>query len=84
MNKRELAELLKYSHPKQLYVVNWENILHLLHCPFKAIVKHDIGVLKKGELVAVDEVKVSTDIITVFIIQNQAYYFWHFEIVIDE
>lgn len=84
MNKRELAKLLKYSHPKQLYVVDWKDALRLLNCPFKVVVKDDIGELVKGELVEVDEVKITTELITVFIVQNQAYYFWHFEILVDD
>ena len=84
MKKRELAELLKYSHPKQLYVVDWKKSLRLLICPFKVIVRGDIGTMKKNEMVEVDEVKVTLELITVFIIKNQAYYFWHFEILVDE
>lgn len=84
MKKNELAELLKYSHPKQLYVVDWKNSLRLLSCPFKVLVKSDVGGLQKNTIVEVDEVKVTTELITVFIVQNQAYYFWHFDILIDE
>jgi len=84
MNKRELAELLKYSSPKQLYVVTWNNLLKLLFCPFKVQVKHAIGDLKPLEIVMVDEVKVTQDFTTVFIIKGRAYFYYHFEILVVE
>lgn len=83
MNKKELADLLKYSHPKKLYVVDWQNSLIVLKCPFKAKVKKDIGSLKAKEIIEVDEVKVTLELITVFIVKNEAYYYYHFEILVD-
>jgi len=84
MNKNELAEFLKYSHPKQLYVVDWNNSLLLLICPFKAIVKGDIGTLKKNSIVYIDEVKVTLELTTVFIVGEKAYYYYHFEIIVED
>jgi len=81
MNEKHLAKLLKYSSSKELYVVDWTNSLLLLICPFKAIVKTDIGVLRKLEVVFIDEVKVTLELITVFVIKNQAYFYYHFEIL---
>ncbi|MGO3156356.1 hypothetical protein [Mesonia sp.] len=84
MNKQELAELLKYSSPKQLYVVTWNNLLQLLSCPFKVQVKHAIGDLKQSETAWVDEVKITQDLTTVFVIKGRAYFYYHFEILIEE
>lgn len=83
MNKKQLVELLKYSHPNKLYVIDWENSLVLLVCPFKAKVKSDIGDLKAKEIVYVDEIKVTLELITVFVVKNEAYYYYHFEILVD-
>ena len=83
MNKKQLAELLKYSHPRKLYVVDWNNSLVLLVCPFKALVKWKIGDLKAKEIVLVDEIKVTLELITVFVVKRKAYFFYHFEILVD-
>ncbi len=83
MNDKELAELLKYSSSKELYVVTWNNILKLLFCPFKVKANRNIGMLKKGQEIMVDEVKVTQELQTVYIIKNVAYYYYHFDIVID-
>ena len=80
MNDKELAELLKYSHPKQLYIVTWNNVLKLLFCPFKVKVLRDIGGLKKDEIVWVEEVKVTSDLKTVYKIKNKLYYYYYFNI----
>ena len=83
MNERELAKILNYSHPKELYVVDWRNKLLLLRCPIKAMVKNDIGHLKGNEVVLIEEIKVTLELITVFVIEGFAYYYYHFEIIID-
>lgn len=83
MNDKELAELLKYSHPKQLYIVTWNNVLKLLFCPFKVQVLQDVGELKKDEIVLIEEVKVTSDLKTVYVIKGKSYYYYHFDILID-
>ena len=82
MTKKELAELLKYSSPLEIYVITWNNTLIKLHCPFEVQVLQDIGTLKTGQFVLVDEIKVTIELKTVFIIDTKAYYYYHFEIVI--
>ncbi|GAA4803402.1 hypothetical protein [Litoribaculum gwangyangense] len=84
MDEKQLAELLKFSNPKVLYVVTWNNLLKLLFCPFKVQVIGDIGELKKGEIVWVEEVKVTMELKTVFKIKEKYYYHHHFEIQVDE
>lgn len=83
MNERQLAELLKYSSPNELYVITWNNLLKLLFTPFKVSVIEDIASLLKGEEVWVEEVKITKDLKTVYIIQGRAYYYHHFEILMD-
>jgi hypothetical protein len=83
MNKEDLAEQLKYSSSDCLYVVTWNNLLKQLFCPFKVNVIHQIGDLKKGERVWVEAIKVTIDLKTVYIIRGNAYYYNHFEIIIE-
>lgn len=83
MNDKELAGLLKYSHPKQLYIVTWNNVLKLLFCPFKVQVLKDIGTLRKDKIVWVEKVKVTSDLKTVYIVEGKNYYYHHFNILIS-
>ena len=83
MNERQLAELLKYSSPNELYIVTWNNLLKLLFTPFKVIVMDDLEKLAKGRVVWVEEVKVTKELKTVYIIKGKAYYYHHFEILAD-
>lgn len=82
MTKKELAEVLKHSSAREIYVITHYNILKRLFCPFPVIVLKDIGNLKSGQTVLVDEVKVTHELKTVYIIQNQAYYYNYFNILV--
>ncbi|MAM29598.1 MAG: hypothetical protein CMC13_11305 [Flavobacteriaceae bacterium] len=83
MSNEELADLLKYSNPKHLYIIDYNNVLVLIICPFNAQVLQDIGKLRAKEIVEVEMVKITLDLITVFIIEGKAYYYYHFEILIN-
>lgn len=82
MNKKQLADILKYSSPRTLYIVTWNNLLKELFCPFRVKVLHQVGELKKGQIVFVDEIKVTTELKTIFVIKGKAYYYYHFDILI--
>ena len=82
MTKKDLAELLKYSSPKELWVITWNNILKRIFCPFKVKVMQDVGLLKRGQIVLVSEVKVTLELKTVYVIDKEAYYYYHFEILV--
>jgi hypothetical protein len=77
-----MAELLKYSSPREIYVITYNNILKRLFCPFRVKVLQDIGALKRGHIVFVYEVKVTLELKTVFMINGQAYYYYHFDIIV--
>lgn len=84
MNEKELAEQLKYSSPRELYVVTWNNLLKLLITPFKVAVKQEIGSLKQGQIVWVEQVKVTMELKTVFVIKGQNYFYHYFDIIVEE
>ncbi len=81
MSEKELAEVLKYSSPKTLYIITWNNLLKQLFCPFEVVVKDQIGDLHKGQKVWGEGVKVTVKLITVFIVKGRVYYYYHFEIL---
>ena len=82
MTKKEFAEVLKYTSPNIIYVITWNNVLKKVFCPFKVMALGDIGDLKKGDVVLVEAVKVDLNLKTIFIIDNQAYYYHNFYIII--
>lgn len=82
MTRSQLSELLKYSSPNELYIITHYNVLIRLFCPVKVQVVKDIGILKRGQIVFVDEIKVTIELKTVYIIDNDAYYYYHFNIMI--
>lgn len=81
MTKKELAELLKYSSPNELYVITHYGVLIRLFCPFRVTVLQEIGALKKGQIVLVQEIKVTYELKTVYIINNDAYFYYYFDII---
>ena len=83
MTKNQLNELLKYSNPKELYIVSWNNALRKLFCPFRVVVISEIGNLRKGETLYVDAVRITLNLKTVYEINGQNYFYYHFDILID-
>ncbi|WP_016988902.1 hypothetical protein [Flavobacterium sp. ACAM 123] len=84
MEDHELADVLKFSSPKELYVITYYNALRLLFCPFRVKVLSHVGLLRKGQLVWVNEVKVTTALKTIFIINGNAYHYHSFDILIED
>lgn len=83
MNREQLAELLRYASPYSIMVVTWQDRVMELRCPFRVQLKNDVGILTKGKIVEVEMVKLSTNLKTVFVIKGDAYYYYHFNILID-
>lgn len=81
MNKKEIAQILKFSSPNVLYVVDENNQLLKLECPFKVLVLVSVGELKKGVIESVSQVKVTNKLITVFCVKEKLYWCCYFEII---
>jgi Fe-S cluster assembly ATPase SufC len=81
MTRKQLLEVLKHSSPREIYVITHYNVLKRVFCPFRVTVLQDIGALKNGQTVLVDEIKVTLELKTVYIINNDAYYYYHFNIM---
>ena len=83
MIDKELAEQLEYSSSEWIYIVTWNNVLRQLLTPFKVAVISSVGELEIGQMVWVSQVKVTPQLKTVYIIKGKAYYYFHFDIIID-
>jgi len=84
MNEKELLDLLKFSNPKELWIITYNNLLKRLFCPFKVLVLTDTGFLKKGQVVWVDAIKITRELKTVYIIKDTAFYYHYFDIIVDD
>ena len=83
MTDENLAEQLKYSSSDWIYIVTCNNVLKQLLTPFKVLVIISVGELNTGEIVWVEQVKVTSKLITVFVINGKAYYYHYFDLIVD-
>tara|TARA_R110002096_G_scaffold36946_1_gene102897 strand:- start:172 stop:423 length:252 start_codon:yes stop_codon:yes gene_type:complete len=83
MDKNDLVEQLKYSSSEYLFVVTWNNLLKQLFCPFSVTVLKSVGSLRQGQIVSVEAVKVTMELKTVFVIDGRAYFYYHFDVLLD-
>jgi len=81
MTDSELVKWLQFSSNKSILIVNGHNLLQELLCPFKVLVIANIGALVMGQIVFVVEIKVTKDLVIVYIIGDKAYFYYHFEII---
>ena len=82
MSNKELIELLKYSSPHIIYVVNGQNRIIKLHTPFNLLVLRDIGGLNKKQIVSCTELKITKKGRIVFVINGKNYHTYNFDILI--
>ena len=81
MTNEEIAYVLKYSSPNSMLVI-WKNgRLVELNCPFEVRVVKPIGLYKKNQMLTVSAIKVTNNLITVYIISGLAYHYYHFDIM---
>jgi hypothetical protein len=81
MTDEEIAKVLKYSSPNSILIVSKTNRLEELNCPFQVQVIMPVGLYSKGQVLTVSIVKVTKDLITVYIISGLAYHYFHFDIM---
>ena len=74
MDYEKLSEILRFSTPKSLLIITWNNLLKELFCPFEVKVLKAVGNLEEGDRLWVQEIKVTTELKTVYIINDTAYY----------
>jgi hypothetical protein len=83
MDVNDLAEELSYSSSDSIYVVTFDNLLKQVFTPFKTSVLSDVGELLKGQIVWVEQVRMTLQLKTVFIVYGKAYYHFHFGFIIE-
>tara|TARA_Y100000815_G_scaffold275640_1_gene315533 strand:+ start:4660 stop:4917 length:258 start_codon:yes stop_codon:yes gene_type:complete len=82
MKTDEIADLFKFCSPHSILVMTWYNKVKELYCPFAVQAKVDIGTISQKEVKEVSAVKLSSKGTTIFIIEDQAYFYYYFEILL--
>ncbi len=79
-NERYIKDLFKLVGTDCILIVDQQGSLRRLLCPFNVLV---IGChpLKEGQVKDVIAVKISPDLVDVYIIEAKAYYHYNFQIV---
>ena len=80
-NKRYILELFKYVSQESILIINNTGHLERLNCPFYVKVLVDIYSLRKGSVKAVKAVRISVELLDVYIIESKAYYHFNFIIL---
>jgi hypothetical protein len=81
MDDQTINEINRYCSPYSLLVHTPTKLIRL-HCPFVVMVIIPVGDLKPEQLVKVSQVKTTKDKLLVYLIDNKAYYYYHFSILI--
>lgn len=82
MGKKEdiLIQINRFCRPDSLLVIDSQGVLRRLYCPFKVIVLIDIPLLKANDTMDVIGVKISTDLILLYVVRHVAYPYYLFRI----
>lgn len=80
MKNEHYAELFQYCSSNEIWVLTWYNKIKILKTPFRVKVLQNIGELKIGSYVKVDEVKLASNGKTIFKINDKYYYYHHFKL----
>jgi hypothetical protein len=88
MNRNErikyIEEIFKVCRTDSILIITREGQLERIYCPFLVKVIITIPPLNKGDIKQVTAVKVSLELIDVYIIEGRAYYYFNFKIVFKE
>jgi hypothetical protein len=81
-NESYIKELFRFVSTDSILCIDNTGRLRRLFCPFKVVPVLDIHPLKEGEIYFVDAVKMTLELVEVFIIDGKGYYISHFWILI--
>ena len=76
--RKYIEEIFKVCKTDSILIINKWGMLERRLCPFIVIVVKDVPPLNKGEIVWATAVKMSLELIDVYIVQNRAYNYYNF------
>lgn len=81
-NREFILELFKIVSTTSVLVVDCKGDLKRLHCPFQVVAIVDLPPqIVVGAFYMVDAVKMTLDLIEVYIIEGKGYFIWIFKII---
>ena len=80
-NDALISDINKYCHPNSLLTIDARGKLIRLYCPFKVMAICDIHYFKADQIVDVVAVKISDDLIMLYVIRQIAYPYYFFIIL---
>lgn len=81
INKRVIDEINRYCRPDSILVIGRDGVLRRLHCPFKVVTLHGTQVSKQDQVVFVDAVRISDELVMLYVINKFAIPFYYFAIL---
>ena len=72
---------VQYYSPHTLLVINTKGIIRQLHTPIKVRCNEDVGTLRKGVFLYIDEIGSGENDSLIYYVSDTAYYHTHFDIV---
>lgn len=79
--KTYINQLFTVVDTSSILVYTSDKRFKRIYCPFDVIVLHDIGQLRRDDIAAVHAVKMSLELIEVYIISGKAYHYYHFRLL---
>ena len=77
-NREYILELFRIVSTTSILVIDNKGNLKRLHCPFQVVAIVDAPPLIAGAFYMVDAVKMTLDLMEVFVIEGKGYYIWYF------
>ena len=76
--KKYIEEIFKLCKTDSILIINKWGMLERRLCPFLVIVVKEVPPLTEGDVVWVAAVRMSLELIDVYIVQNKAYNYYNF------
>jgi len=80
-NRRVIDDINRYCHPNNILVIGKDGVLRRLYCPFRVITLHETQVSKQDQIVFVEAVRISDDLLMLYVIKKFAIPFYYFAIL---
>jgi len=82
-NDALISDINKYCQPNSILIIDAKRKLIRLYCPFKVMAICDIHYLKAADLLEVVAVKISDELLMLYVIRQVAYPYYCF-IILDQ
>ncbi|TJY34829.1 hypothetical protein [Pontimicrobium aquaticum] len=82
MTAKQLLKTLQFSSPRIIYIINYQNKLKALRCPFEVRVIKPVKEFTIGQELTVDRIWNTEKLDTVFEINGEFYQYHYFDFIL--